>query len=257
MAIADQSPARARKLPDRYQVTASSYDPNDPMFPGLMIFEFVNYGRGEDELAGIVEVSAQNDVELSASFERFVQGLAADDAFPLTVVGQELVSSGVKPTNWRLTIATGSKTDLVIWAEVEAINAQGDFTTIRAGHVDGAVARRVQAEWDTIFNAVFQRDPQLVPIQHVCSTCKANWDEGEFGTKPGCAECDGFAKERKCNCSPDCNEMVIRNTAATHLEHAARTFPCATSHDRGIDWNGDPWAVQALARKLKILSEAE
>lgn len=255
MTINEQSLKKTRKLPDRYQVTASSYGPEDPLFPGLMIFEFVNYGRGEEELSGIIEVSAKNDAELGSLFQKMVHRLANDEALPLTVAGQAIVSSGVTPSNWRLTIGTGSKTDLVIWAEVEAVSEDGSFTTVRVGHVGGAVARRMQAEWDTIFNAIFERNPKLVPIQHQCSTCGANWEEGEFGLKVVCPECDGFAKERKCTCSEHCNEIVMRDTAASHLSRAGRTFPCAKSHDRGIDWNGDPWAVQALARKLQILSE--
>lgn len=257
MAISDQSQSSVYKIPQRYQVTASSYGPDDPLFPGMMIFEFVNYGRGEDELAGIIEVSARKDPDLNALFDKVVKALATDEAFPLTVAGQALVSSGELPKNWRLTVATGSKTDFVIWAEVEAVSAEGEFTTVRAGHVGGAVARRIQAEWDTIFNAIFERDPNITPIQHQCCTCRANWEEGEFGLKVVCPECDGFAKERKCTCTADCDQMVIRDTAGSHLSRAARTFPCAKSSERGIDWNGDPWAVEALARKLQILSREE
>jgi hypothetical protein len=152
-------------------------------------------------------------------------------------------------------IATGSKTDFVIWAEVEAISKEGDFTTVRSGHLGGAVARRLQAEWDTIFNRLVERNPQLLPIQHECSTCQANWEEGQFSERVICQECDGFAKERKCGCKDGCDEIVIRDTAATHLSKQARTFPCMHSDERGVDWTGDPWAVQALARKLKVLAQ--
>jgi len=257
VAIPNPTPGRRYKVPERYQVTASSYGPDDPLFPGMMIFEFVNYGRDDDELAGIIEVSAKNDPELHTLFNKMVQSLAHDEAFPLTVCGKDLVSSGEISTNWRLTIATGSKTDFVIWAEIEAVSPEGDFLTVRAGHVGGAVARRIQAEWDTVFNALLERDPKLAPIQHKCSTCKANWDEGDFGLRIVCPECDGFAKERKCDCSAECDQMVIRDTALSHANRAARTFSCAKSSERGIDWNGDPWAVQALARKLEILSHRE
>jgi hypothetical protein len=241
---------------DRYQVTASIYDRTDPQFPGLIIFEFVNYGHGDQELAGIVEVSAQDDADLGQLVIDATERLAQNSILPLTVEGQALLQSGVHPTNWRVMMATGSKTDFVLWVEVEAVSHGGDFTTIRSGHVSGAVARRLQAEWDTVFNAVVERKPtSLLPIQHECSTCGASWEAGEHSKTPGCPECGGFAKERQCNCKPGCGATVIRDTAATHLDKRARTFPCPDSDARGIDWTGDSWAIEALARKLSILEK--
>ncbi len=244
-----------RKLFDRYQITASIYDLIDPLFPGLILFEFVNYGRGDAELAGIVEISIKDDVELAALITTAVERLAHNEVLPLSADGLAVVQSEQEPTSWRVMIATGSKTDFVLWAEVEAISPDGSFTTIRSGHLGGAVARRLQAEWDSIFNLLLERNPKLVPIQHECSTCKANWEEGEFSEQSVCVECSGFAKERPCQCAPGCDGFVIRDTAATHINQEARTFPCARSDQRGIDWTADPWAAEALARKLKVLAQ--
>lgn len=244
----------ARKFLDRYQITASIYDNNDPLFPGLIVFEFVNYGRGDAELAGIIEISEKDDPDLARLIRTAVERLAGDSVLPLSVDGQNLLQSGARTTSWRVMMATGSKTDFVLWAEVEAISAVGDFTTVRSGHLSGAVARRLQAEWDTVFNGIVERNPTLLPIQHECSTCKANWEEGEFSDKAKCAECAGFAKERPCTCSLACQETVIRDTAASHLNRVAHTFPCTQSAQRGVDWTGDPWAVEALARKLSVLA---
>lgn len=248
-----QASDETRKFLDRYQISASIYDGTDPQFPGLIVFEFVHYGRGDAELAGLIEISAKDDAELSSMVKDAVERLAGDSVLPLTVDGKALTESATPPTNWRVMLATGSKTDFVIWAEVEAISHEGDFTTVRSGHLGGAVARRLQAEWDTIFNSIIDRNPTLLPIQHQCSSCNANWEAGECSDSAECKECAGFAKERQCNCSEDCDEIVIRDTASTHLSKEGMTFPCPRSNARGVDWSGDPWAVQALARKLHVL----
>jgi hypothetical protein len=249
-----ESSPTAKKLLDRYQVTASVYDKDDEHFPGLIIFEFVNYGRGEAELAGILEISEEHDKGLADMVRQAVERMANDSVWPLSAEGQTLMQSETLPKSWRVMLATGSKTDFVLWGEIEAISADGSFTTIRSGHVGGAVARHLQAEWDTVFNAVVERNPTLLPIQHICSTCHADWEAGGFSDQAKCAECGGFAKEIQCNCAAKCGEIVIRDTAATHLSRTAQTFPCTKSAERGVDWTGDPWAAEALARKLHVLS---
>lgn len=243
-----------KHLFSRYQLTAWLYDHSDEYSPGLIAFEFVNYGYSGSELSGVLEVHEDEEPQLAEDIRAAVRKLADEPTLPLTAGEHPDWRSGNIPVNWKVLLATGSKTDFVLWVDVEITDALGNCTTIRTGHLSGSLARRLQAEWETILNVVLERSPALLPIDHQCALCGSDWEKGEYTNSGQCAECDGFAKERMCRCSPQCNELAIRDSAASHLNGEAKTFPCAHSSATGINWSGDPWCMEALARKLKALN---
>jgi predicted RNA-binding Zn-ribbon protein involved in translation (DUF1610 family) len=242
------------KTLSRYQVTASIYHEQHPENPGLIEFELVNYGYDGSELSGLVEIYHEEEPELSDRIRRGVRRLAEERTLALSAEAQPDWQSGKVPLNWRVSIATGSKTDFILWVEVEIMDADGGYTTVRSGHLQGFIAKRLEAEWNTIFTAIMAKNPPLLSIEHMCSSCGSEWEEGAFKSALECPECGGFAKERPCICEADCREIAIRDSASSHANHAARTFPCAHKDGKDTNWTGDPWAIEALARKLQSLA---
>lgn len=243
------------KTLSRYQVTAQIYHEHHPENPGLTEFELVNYGYDGSELSGLVEITQEEDPDLSDRIRRGVRRLAEEKTLALSAEEQPDWQSGKVPINWRVSIATGSKTDFNLWVEVETMDDNGGYTTVRSGHLKGFIARRLEAEWNTIFSAIMAKDPPLLAIEHVCSSCGSDWEEGKFKSALECPECGGFAKERPCLCEALCRETAIRDSASSHTTHGARTFPCAHQDGKNTNWTGDPWAIEALARKLQSIAQ--